>query len=140
MSIRELGPTCLQQKGFSLVEMVLSVVVVGIVFSGTLQLFGTLLKWSVYPMVEKQAIAVAQTVFQDKTLFTDCQSNIQNCQQHIVFKAVERYPFYQDATHYQYVVKASLSSAPWPIPGLKILNVELTHDQGDSFRFSRLQR
>lgn len=140
MFIRERWPTCAQQKGFSLVEMVLSLVVVGIVFSGTLQLFGTLLKWSVYPMVEKQAIAVAETVFQDKALFADCQSNSQNCQQQIVFKAVERYPFYQDATHHQYVVKASLSAAPWPIPGLQLLNIELTHDQGDSFRFSRLQR
>ena len=140
MSIRALAPSCTQQRGFSLAEMVLSLVVVGIVFSGTLQLFGTLLKWSAYPMVEKQAIAVAQTVFQDKTLFKSCQPNIRNCQQQIVFKAVERYPFYQDATHHQYVIKASLSSAPWHLSGLNLLNVELIHDQGDSFRFSRLQR
>lgn len=140
MSTRALGLTCAQQSGFSLVEMVLSLVVVGIVFSGTLQLFGTLLKWSAYPMVEKQAIAVAQTVFQDKTLFSDCQSHVKNCQQQKVFKAVERYPFYHNATHHQYVVKASLSSAPLPISELQILNVELIHDQGDSFHFSRLQR
>ncbi len=120
------------QLGISFVEMILSLVIVAITFTGTLQIFGTLLNWSTYPFIEKQAIAMAHSVFDEASAGT-----IQAQEKKLVSDVL---PFYQDATQNHFTVQ--LSSNPVVIQR-HILNrwdLTLQHNQGDEFKFSWLLR
>jgi Tfp pilus assembly protein PilV len=120
------------QAGISFVEMILSLVIVSITFTGALQIFGTLLNWSTYPFIEKQAIAIAQTVLND---VEQGRMSVQENQD-----ISELLPFYRDATQNHFILQ--LSSKPVVIQdkALQLWELTLQHNQGDEFAFSRLLR
>jgi MSHA pilin protein MshD len=54
-----------QQKGFTLVEMVIFIVVVGVGLSGVLLALNTSATSSAHPMVRKQAVVIAESLLEE---------------------------------------------------------------------------
>lgn len=55
-------------RGFSLIELVVFIVVVGVGLAGTLAVFNVAVKGSADPMVRKQALAIAEQMLEEITL------------------------------------------------------------------------
>lgn len=132
-----------KQTGISFIEMILSLVIVSITFTGTLQIFGTLLNWSVYPFIEKQAIVISQSIFSEVG-----QGNIKNCTlieqtsclSHDLHDIVDVLPFYRDVTQKHFTMRLTTKSMLIQEKQLRLWNLELRHNQGDQFRFSWMTR
>lgn len=54
-----------QQRGFTLIELVIFIVIVGIGVAGILSVFTTSIKNSADPMVRKQALAIAESLLEE---------------------------------------------------------------------------
>jgi len=111
-----------RQTGISFIEMILSLVIVSITFTGTLQIFGTLLNWSVYPFIEKQAIAISQSIFSEVE-----QGNIKSCtliEQTSCFSQDlhdigDVLPFYRDVTQKHFTMRDRKSNSRKTIAALE---------------------
>jgi MSHA pilin protein MshD len=70
------------ERGFSLIEIVIFLVVFAIGIAGTVTLYGQLTKASVDPVVRKQALALAESMMEEVMLrgFTYCDPNDPNVQ------------------------------------------------------------
>lgn len=138
----ELSARCMlhQQAGFSMIEMVLSLVIVGIIFTGTLQIFGTLLNGSVYPFIEKQAIAMADTIIGDPDFRTGCDHPKEVCTREMTFNVTDRYSFYRDATHHQFQAKISVRPVEFQQNIFILWDLELIHHPSDHFKFTQVRR
>src|SRR5688572_29028057 len=68
------------QAGFSLIEVVVAIVVIGIGLAGLMALYSQLTRASVDPMVRKQALAVAASLLEEIQLtpFTHCDPDDAN--------------------------------------------------------------
>lgn len=53
------------QRGFTLIEMIIFIVIVGIGVAGILSVFNTSIKSSADPMVRKQALAIAESLLEE---------------------------------------------------------------------------
>ena len=54
-----------QQRGFTLIELIIFIVVVGAGLAGILSVMNTVVKSSADPMVRKQAIALADSILEE---------------------------------------------------------------------------
>lgn len=70
----------LRQRGFSLIEVVVLIVILGIAFTGILMLYNRLTTASVDPLVRKQALAIAGSLLDEIQLrsFTYCDPDDAN--------------------------------------------------------------
>jgi MSHA pilin protein MshD len=70
----------LGQRGFSLIEVVVFVIVIGIAFAGMLVLFNQVTQASVDPLVRKQTLAIASSLLEEIELkaFTICDPDDAN--------------------------------------------------------------
>jgi MSHA pilin protein MshD len=57
--------TRLRQKGFTLIELIIFIVVVGVGVAGILSVYSTVVKSSADPMVRKQALSLAESVLEE---------------------------------------------------------------------------
>jgi MSHA pilin protein MshD len=55
----------LRQRGFTLIELIIFIVVVGVGMAGILQVMNTVVKSSADPMVRKQSLAIAESVLEE---------------------------------------------------------------------------
>ena len=60
--------TRLRQKGFTLIELIIFIVVVGVGVAGVLSIFTTAVKSSADPMVRKQTLAIAESLLEEVLL------------------------------------------------------------------------
>jgi MSHA pilin protein MshD len=69
-----------RQRGFSLIEVVVFIVVLGIAFVGMLVLYNRVTSASVDPMVRKQALAIASSLLEEIELhaYTFCETSDPN--------------------------------------------------------------
>ena len=71
MSIRRRAPSPgrrLRQRGFTLPEAILAIIVIGVGLAGLLLAFGTVARGSADPVLRKQLLAVAQELMEEITL------------------------------------------------------------------------
>lgn len=54
-----------RQRGFSLIELLFFIVVVGVAVTGVLSLYSAVTRTSVDPMIRKQAVAVAESLLEE---------------------------------------------------------------------------
>ena len=54
-----------RQRGFSLIELLFFIVVVGVAVTGVLSVYSVLTRTSVDPMIRKQAVAVAESLLEE---------------------------------------------------------------------------
>lgn len=64
--------TNVRQRGFTLIELVMFIVIVGIGIAGILSVFTTSVKSSADPMVRKQALAIAESLLEEILLKEYC--------------------------------------------------------------------
>jgi len=132
-----------QQRGISFVEMILSLVIISITFTGTLQVFGTLLNWSVYPFIEKQAIAMSQSIFanvQQDQLKRCTSANQKFCFSQSFQDIGEVLPFYQDVTQKHFKMRLTTKHSIIQKRYFQLWELELKHNQGEQFKFSWITR
>ena len=53
------------QRGFTLIELIIFIVIVGVAMAGILSVFNTSVKSSADPMVRKQTIAIAESLLEE---------------------------------------------------------------------------
>lgn len=63
-----MGGRVRQRRGFTLIELVISIVVIGIALSGTLLVIDTVTAHSADPMVQQQALAIAEAHLEEISL------------------------------------------------------------------------
>lgn len=66
------------QQGFTLIEMIMFIVIVGIGVAGILSVFNTSVKSSADPIVRKQAVAIAESLLEEILLNAYCDPSTVN--------------------------------------------------------------
>lgn len=69
-----------RQTGVSLVEVIIFIVLMGVGVAGLMQLMGGMMRNSADPMIQKQALSVAESLLEEVMLqpFTDCDPDAYN--------------------------------------------------------------
>lgn len=73
-------PERVRQRGISLVEVILFIVIVGSAVGGVMGLYMTTMRSSADPLIRKQALAIAESLLEEVRLkpFTDCDPDDPN--------------------------------------------------------------
>lgn len=75
MCIRLLAMSRQRQAGLSLIEVIVFIIVVGVGITGLLSVFGNFVRTSADPMIQKQVVAIAESLLEEVMLqpFTNCE-------------------------------------------------------------------
>lgn len=135
------------QRGLTLIELIFAIVVIAITFAGAYQGFLYMLKIGVQPLIEKQAVQFAFSIFhlieegklpQPKS---DCQppaASNDECRSLYIEKVIDLLPFYQEASYHQFAVFIQRQSMHIQKEPYYLWSLNLTDNRGHNFYFSKL--
>lgn len=80
------GKSMNRQRGISLIELIMSIVIIGIALTGVLQMMNLVTSHSADPLVHKQALAIAESLLEEVELmpFTICDPDDPNAASAVV--------------------------------------------------------
>ncbi|MCS5709653.1 prepilin-type N-terminal cleavage/methylation domain-containing protein [Candidatus Berkiella cookevillensis] len=141
------------QSGVTLIELIFAIVIVGITFSGAYQGFLYMLKIGTQPLIEKQAVQIAFSLFHlmeiDKEIKLDnhclaifsapASRSESDCQSLYKAQVVDLLPFYQDASYHEFSIYFQKQPVHLQQNVFHLWNLCLKDKRGHSFYFSKLQ-
>lgn len=140
------------QSGVTLIELIFAIVIVGITFSGAYQGFLYMLKIGTQPLIEKQAVQVAFSLFHfmevDKEEKWDnhclpvfnvpASPSDSDCQSLHKAQVIDLLPFYQSASYHEFSVYLQKKPIRLQQDIFYLWDLCLQDKRGHSFYFSKL--
>lgn len=139
------------QSGVTLIELIFAILIVGIAFSGAYQGFLYMLKIGTQPLIEKQAVQVAFSLFHfiegEQAIkwdndclaaFSDPALSDSECQSLYKAEVVDLLPFYKDASYHEFSVYLQKQPIYWQKDIFHLWNLCLKDKRGHAFYFSKL--
>lgn len=136
------------QQGITLVELLFGIVLIGICFNVSMQMFGVILGQTTYPLIEKQAIEIANVALSpmqlkaiDKSLTcqNDAISTQNSCQSFLKVSVTDNIPEFQKATYHQYTLNIQKESLSFQRREYDLWQLWVEHASGERFYFSKVQ-
>lgn len=136
------------QQGITLVELLFGIVLIAICFNVSMQMFGVIFGQTNYPLIEKQAIEIADVVFSpmqlesmDKSLV--CQKDVISTQRanqcSLKVTLIDSMPSFQKATYHQYTLNIQKESLSYQGREFDMWQLWVEHVSGERFYFSKVQ-